>query len=61
MNKEVKNKKYKFYGYLMTEDQAEELSESLTEDILERYNNPGYYDPDIIASFAQENKLKIAK
>ena len=50
-----------FYGYLMTEEQAEKLSDSLTEDILERYNTPEYLDPQIIEDFAIENKLKKAK
>lgn len=46
-----------FYGYLMTEKQAEELSQQLTEDILERYDNPEYYNTDIIEQFVQDNKL----
>jgi len=54
-------KKHKLYGYLMTEKQAEELSEELIEDILERYNNPEYYDPEIVEEFAHNNKLKRAE
>jgi len=50
-----------FFGFEMTEKQAEKLSDLLTENILERYNNPEYYDPDIIEEFAQNNKLKRSK
>ena len=53
-----KDEKQKYYGYLMTEKQAEALSEMLTENILERYNNPEYIDLDIVETFAQDNKLE---
>ena len=54
-------KRHKYYGYLMTEKQSEMLSELLTENILERYNNPEYLDFSIVEAFAQDNKLKKAK
>ena len=47
-----------YLGYVMTEKQMEELSNSLEEDILERYNDPEYYDPSIIDEFVIDNKLK---
>lgn len=49
------------FGFKMTEEQVEELSDLLTEDILERYNNPEYLNPDIIEAFAQDNKLQRAE
>lgn len=55
--KEKKNRTFAF-GYWMTERQSEKLSDLLTEDILERYNYPEYYDPDIIEQFAKNNKLR---
>ena len=46
------------FGFKMTEKQMYELSELLTENILERYNNPEYLDYDIVEAFAQDNNLK---
>jgi hypothetical protein len=46
------------FGFKMTEEQREELSDLLTKDILERYNNSEYHNYDIVESFAQDNKLQ---
>jgi len=46
------------FGFKMTEKQREKLSDLLTEDILERYNNPEYLNYDIVEAFAQDNKLE---
>lgn len=48
------------FGYLMTEKQAEELSDALHEDIITRYDNAEYHNPDIIEEFAKDNGLKSA-
>jgi hypothetical protein len=48
----------KFYGFEMTEEQAEQLSDVLTEDILQRYNTPEYINWDIVEEFAQEHNLQ---
>ena len=56
----LKQKKVNLYGYSMIEKEAQKLTTILTKDILERYNNETYFDPDIISAFAQDNKLKTA-
>jgi hypothetical protein len=54
-------KKNKAFGYYMSFHKAVELSELLTEDIIERYDNSEYHNPDIIEEFAHNNKLKRAE
>ena len=49
---------WEYVGYKMTEKQAGELGNTLREDILSRYDNDEYHDPDIIESFAIENHLE---
>lgn len=39
----------------LTQQDARKLSELLTEDILERYDNTKYWDPDIEDTFLREN------
>lgn len=46
------------FGFKMTENQREELRELLTADILERYDNSEYWDPDVVEVFATEHRLK---
>jgi hypothetical protein len=48
------------FGFKMTEKQLEKLSDILTENILERYNNPEYLDYSIVENFAIDNKLQKA-
>ena len=45
------------FGYTMTIAQASLLFEELAENILVRYNNGEYWDPQIIKDFIKENKL----
>lgn len=54
----MKRKLVTAYGFKMTEEQMYKLSDLLTEDILERYNNPEYLNYEIVESFAQDNNLK---
>ena len=50
-------KRISFFGFEMTEKQRFELDDLLREDILDRYNNSEYWDPDIIETFAHEKRL----
>ncbi|KKN21086.1 hypothetical protein LCGC14_0929120 [marine sediment metagenome] len=42
----------------ITTAQQEELNELLAEDILERYNNSEYWEPDLITEFYHDNNIK---
>ena len=46
------------FGFKMTEKQRIKLHEALTENILERYDNSEYWDPDVIETFATDNRLQ---
>ena len=46
------------FGYMMSMAQASLLFEMLSDDILERYNNEEYWEPEMIEDFIKENKLK---
>jgi len=56
--KYAKKEKVEWHGYLMTERQGCELADLLVDNILKRYNNDEYHDPEIIKEFAKNNKLK---
>ena len=48
-------------GYKITEEEWKKLHDELKEDIILRYDNREYWDPDIVEDFAIEHCLKRAK
>ena len=49
------------FGYQMTKRQERELKRILELDILTRYNEPEYWDPDLVECFVCHNKLQSTK